>query len=127
MFKNKRWACVAALTLLLAGAVACTEDKPCDGDQELRDGFCYPVDAGAAALPADAAASEAGAAFGQPCTATGNECSPPAYYCAVQPGQSAGFCSAFGCDTDPSVCPSTWTCMDLTPMGLAAHLCIPSQ
>jgi hypothetical protein len=111
--------------LLLGALGACSLDQPCDRDQELRNGYCQPVDAGAP--PADAADSEAGAAFGQPCTPTGMECSAPANYCAVQPGQSAGFCTSFGCDLDPSICPNAWSCMDLTPFGLAAHMCTPSQ
>jgi hypothetical protein len=127
MCKRPRLISTAAAVLLLGAFAACTEDQPCDSDQELRNGFCFPVDASAPAPTPDAAVAEAGAAFGQACTATGNECSAPAYYCALQPGQSVGFCSAFGCDTDPSLCPSTWTCMDLTPFGMAAHLCTPSQ
>jgi hypothetical protein len=113
---------------------ACTEDSPCDEGQTFRDGFCYtnPADAAAPAdtsVPSDdggGLAGEAAAAsdFGKVCTVTA-ECALPTVYCAIQPGQPAGFCTTFGCDLDPSVCPTGWGCMDLTPFGLPQHMCIP--
>jgi hypothetical protein len=113
---------------------ACKEASPCDDGQTLRDGYCYVVDAAVAAdavvsmKDGDVAGGEAGAAsaFGKVC-ATSAECVAPAVYCAVQPGQAAGFCSAFGCDLDASVCPSGWGCMDLTPFGMPQHMCIPGS
>jgi hypothetical protein len=116
------------LFLALTGLVACTPSSPCDDDQELRAGYCYAADASVAGPAKNDAAEplEAGAAFGLPC-ATGADCVAPATYCAIQPGQNGGFCSAFGCDKDPNVCPATWDCKDLTPYGLAAHMCIPGS
>jgi hypothetical protein len=106
----------ASLGLVMAlasGLGSCKEDKPCDQNEVFRDGYCWPADAGAAAD------------FGTTCTTTA-ECGGPTSYCAVQPGQSSGFCTTFGCDQTPSVCPATWACMDLTPYGLAAHMCVPN-
>ena len=98
---------------LLAGLVpACTEDSPCDEGQTLREGYCYTVDA---SPPSE---------FGKVC-ASDTDCVAPAVNCAIQPGQAVGFCSAFGCDLDPSICPSGWGCMDLTPFGVPQHMCIP--
>jgi hypothetical protein len=115
---------VAYLLPLVLALSACSEKDPCDDGQSLRDGYCYAVDAG---LPAaDTATAEAGTAFGQTCAASG-ECPAPTTYCAIQPGQSSGFCTTFGCDQDATICPATWGCMDLTPYGLAAHMCTPSQ
>jgi hypothetical protein len=113
--------CVALATFL----GACKEDKPCDDNETFRGGYCWPVDA--AVAPADVGTpGEAGAAFGTTCT-TSAVCVSPTTYCAIQPGQSSGFCTTFGCDQNPSVCPATWTCMDLTPYGLAAHMCAPGS
>jgi hypothetical protein len=130
---SRSWIHEAAITLASLGCLlgACTEKTPCDNGQELRDdGWCWNVDA--AVTSADAAAvgagSEAGAAsaFGQVCTTT-DECVLPTVYCAVEPGQSVGFCTAFGCDLDASVCPSGWGCMDMTPYGLPEHMCSPGS
>jgi len=126
MTNGVTWRKGLGLTLAAAGVLlaACTEETPCDENQVLRDGFCWAADA--AVPPADAATSgEAGsAAFGQTC-ADITQCAPPAVFCAVQPGQSSGFCTALGCEQDPGICPAGWTCMDLTSFGMAAHMCIP--
>jgi hypothetical protein len=127
----RRTARAWCLLALGVGLGACSENTPCDDGLVLRGGYCYPADAAvapadAAVAPADVAAAEAGAAFGQICGAS-SECAAPATYCAIQPGQSSGFCTAFGCDQNPSICPAAWICMDLTPYGLAAHMCSPSQ
>ena len=112
---------------------ACTEDTPCDQGQVLRNSYCFAVDAAVAptdaAAPVDDAASgeaSAASAFGKDCATTA-ECVAPTVYCAVQPGQTAGFCTAFGCDLDATICPSGWGCMDLTPFGMPQHMCIPGS
>lgn len=56
-----------------------------------------------------AAASDA---FGGAC-ADSSACSGAASYCALQPGQTEGYCTATGCKEDASVCPSGWSCFDL--------------
>lgn len=114
------WAAAALASL----AVGCTEDTPCDPGQEFVGGMCYP--AADAAVPAGedagAASQEAGgtSAFDRTC-ATSADCIAPADYCAVPPGK----CTATGCETDPAVCPPTWTCFDLTPFGTPLHVCTP--
>jgi hypothetical protein len=116
------------LVLAVTGLPACAAPFPCDDGQELRRGFCYPADA-AVSGPAKLDAGEPvepSEAFGQSCTSS-SQCISPATYCAIQPGQTSGFCTAFGCDQDPSLCPATWSCMDLTSYGLAAHMCVPGS
>jgi hypothetical protein len=129
---------LSATTLgcLLGG---CTENDPCDEGQILVDGWCNlaSVDAAPPVPESDAAVTtpngpetggdEAGggggvstAAFEKTC-ATNADCAAPAPYCAVQ----AGKCTATGCEVDPTVCPTAWPCMDLTPFGVALHLCVP--
>jgi hypothetical protein len=41
-------------------------------------------------------------------------CATPTDYCAVLPGQSAGYCTRKGCNDDPSYCPNGWSCFDLS-------------
>jgi hypothetical protein len=107
------------MVLVLAAAAAllgaCKEKTPCDDNQVLRDDYCWAVDGGGAGSP-----------FGQTCAAS-TDCVAPTTYCAIQPPATTGFCSALGCDTDPTLCPTRWTCMDLTPYGLAAHMCVPGM
>ncbi|HET8935335.1 MAG TPA: hypothetical protein VFN67_17925 [Polyangiales bacterium] len=60
---------------------------------------------------------DAQAAFGASCTDSTNhsDCPcAPASYCAQMPGQTTGYCTAKGCKDEPSVCPSGWTCFDLS-------------
>ena len=52
-------------------------------------------------------------AYGAPCTDV-DDCNAPTDYCAARPGQTAGYCTRQGCKDDPSVCPSGWTCFDLS-------------
>lgn len=119
------WRWIRGLFLLAVVGGACSDEQPCDTNQALRGGYCFPVDAAVVTTAADAAMpTETPATFGRPCAGP-TDCVEPAPYCAQQPGQSVGFCSAFGCDADPTVCPAGWKCMDLTPFGLAAHMCIP--
>jgi hypothetical protein len=126
---------VGVLTGLLA---ACTDPSPCDEGYAFRDGYCYPIPIDAAA-PADAEVISAGgevgsgeagqagggevagdpSAFGRVCLTDG-ECSAPASLCAPQ----LFYCTALGCDVDPTLCPAGWTCMDVSAFaGHAAHMC----
>jgi hypothetical protein len=52
--------------------------------------------------------------FGTPCTRSNMCRCDAASFCAVQPGESEGFCTATGCSADPSVCPEGWSCFDLS-------------
>jgi len=81
-----------------------------------RRGNCHgdaassTADAGAAACSlADGDAS----GFGAPCR-DDSECTCAANYCALMPGQAQGYCSKTGCDTAPTLCPTDWTCFDLS-------------
>jgi len=40
------------------------------------------------------------------------DCSAAADYCAIQPGNSSGYCTPTGCDEDPSLCPAPFHCED---------------
>lgn len=79
-----------------------------------------PVPApGAGGTPSGGACSLPGgdaAGFGATCTdgATSTDCPCEASYCAVQPGQTAGYCTRTGCKEDASICPSGWSCLDLS-------------
>jgi len=55
-------------------------------------------------------------AFGTTCddSTTHSQCGCSTNYCAVSPGQSEGYCTITGCVEDPSVCPSGWSCFDLS-------------
>jgi hypothetical protein len=122
---------VLGLTALGCLAGSCKEKTPCDEGQVLRDAFCWYVDASPTDVAAPALGGEAGPAggedaspaggaevFGRPCV-TDAECAAPATLCAPQ----IFYCTTFGCDVDPAICPAGWTCMDLTPFGRAAHMC----
>jgi hypothetical protein len=45
------------------------------------------------------------------------DCSCKANYCALMPGQSQGVCTVQGCKADPSICPSGYSCLDLSAFG----------
>jgi hypothetical protein len=61
--------------------------------------------------PGDAGAGDD--VFGRACVDQAG-CAMPAPYCALQPGQRDGYCTATGCVEDPSVCPGGWRCLDLS-------------
>ncbi len=62
-------------------------------------------DAGACSLPNEG--------FGNACKVDA-DCPCGANYCALMPGQTSGYCTKTGCKQDPSVCPSGWSCFDLS-------------
>jgi hypothetical protein len=114
-----------ALVVLTACEVA-----PCDPGQVLRtNNICVvdTVDGGdggaedaSSDAPGDAPTEggEAGVSFGQSCLDAAG-CGAPAPYCARQPGAPAGYCTATGCDTAPSLCPGGWRCnTDLGVFGV---------
>ena len=134
----KRW---LAATVALAGglaAAACQDpgSQLCDPGQILDpvSGYCIagPVDAGRAG---DAAARDAGDRSAMPRAtraapssgtraAADADCHCPTDYCAILPGSTSGTCTRTGCDADPSICPASWTCLDLSQFqaGLP-HIC----
>ena len=87
-------------------------------------------DAGTTASGNDADVSPtecADATFGSACfTATAaTDCGCDTGFCAAMPGQQ-GFCTHSGCLQDPPVCPSGWTCMDLSAYGQQGlSICTP--
>lgn len=51
--------------------------------------------------------------WGAPCKES-VDCTCAAAYCALQPGKTEGYCSKTGCKEDPGICPSDWTCFDVS-------------
>lgn len=78
------------------------------------DASAAPADDGPAPQQCDASDTDPDA-FGKPCSdaRTHRECSCPAPYCAIQPGQTTGYCTATGCLENAAACPSDWSCFDL--------------
>ena len=127
---------VSALTVLAAATLgsACNDDgQPCDPDQIVRDRLCVPgpkpeagppdveIDDDAETLDGEIpdAVNEPPppmGMFGKLCTTAGDpspDCLAPAPYCAIQPGQSTGYCSVLGCVENPALCPMGWSCFSL--------------
>ena len=131
----------AALLLGALGALGSATlggcGERCDPGYHLHDDLCY-VDAPAPAADAGAeAAGAAGAAsapscddpsvttFAAPCKSNA-DCVRDSDFCAGYPGQT-GFCTRSGCDLDPSVCPSAYSCMDLSGFGAGLPaICVKS-
>lgn len=63
------------------------------------------------------------ATFAKTCM-TAADCGCDTGFCAGYPGQ-AGICSHTGCLQDPSVCPSTWSCQDLSAYQAGLSVCSP--
>ena len=123
---------IPAAALLATG---CANTATCDPNERLKEGMCFPKPA--EAPPSDAAADGAGGPatctedaaltgeFGRKCTAHA-ECGCPAPVCAIQPGQTEGFCTQV-CTNDPSVCPSGYRCIDLSAIDPSyPSTCLPS-
>lgn len=61
--------------------------------------------------------------FGAFCVEDAN-CESPVDTCFRPPGQTSGYCSASGCDIDPSICPENWSCLDLSIFNPSLpHIC----
>ena len=86
--------------------------------EDLGEAPTAPPTEPAPAADAGAPAGEGGAcapdAFGAACTTDADCACEAAGYCALMPGQTSGYCTATGCKDDPSVCPSGWSCFDLS-------------
>jgi hypothetical protein len=61
----------------------------------------------------DAGTQCADEGFGTPCE-DDSACTCAANYCALMPGQTAGYCTKTGCKEDASLCPSGSSCFDLS-------------
>jgi hypothetical protein len=130
------------LMLALGGLLACTESDPCGEGQIYTEGACEDepsapaavagagggetdanggeTDAGGSSTSDGGGADSGGSAgtgmepaeaFGAPCR-DHSECMAPTDYCAESPFGPA-YCTAAGCDEDPNLCPSDWTCFDV--------------
>lgn len=126
---------ILKFVLVAAFATAgCANTATCDDDERFTNGMCLPKPA--APPPSDAAADAPEPAvctpdaaltgeFGRKCTHH-TECGCPAPICAVQPGQTEGFCTQV-CPNDPSVCPSNFRCIDLSAIDPSyPKTCLPS-
>ncbi len=117
--------------MISGGAAACQDPTSgvCDPGQILDpvSGYCIAAaDAAAdsavpgapdAAMDARVDAGDAGCTtgsskFGDSCKADG-DCHCPTNYCAILPGSTTGSCTRTGCDVDPTICPTSWTCLNL--------------
>lgn len=74
-----------------------------------------PAQGSASATSSSACALPGGDArgFGAPC-ARDADCTCAANYCALSPGARTGYCSVTGCSAEASVCPSGYSCFDLS-------------
>jgi hypothetical protein len=109
----------------------CQPDNACDTGYVLKEGQCLR-----AATPAivDAGTSDSGGAdtaitFGTPCKDGTNhsDCqSATTSVCLIVPGETAGQCSAVGCNTNATICPVGWSCFDLSSFQPGApYGCVP--
>jgi len=115
----KRLSIFALAAGLLAGA--CEPANPCDAGQTLIRNLCVPGapdagDSSTAGSTADAGSADGGpcdrsAAFGASCAAA-SACGCGLDYCMTFTGP--GYCTQTDCKADPGVCPSGWTCTDLS-------------
>lgn len=81
--------------------------------------FGDAVEMPAASTPAEPAAMSCNLpedGFGAACKdgAASSDCTCKANYCALMPGQTQGTCTVTGCKQDPSVCPTGFSCFDLS-------------
>jgi hypothetical protein len=140
-----KWFTALAATAAAGLALAACENPSsslCDPGQILdpMTGYCVAAPRPPAIHDSGAGASDAGpgaeggatgdggctpgtSAFGDSCTAQ-TDCHCPTDYCALMPGAAMGTCTRTGCDKDPSICPASYTCLDLGAFqpGLP-HIC----
>lgn len=134
----RRLADLRWLQFWLAGALlslgACQPDERCDTGFVFNDGQCIrgpkaPVDAGGDAGATDSGGSDTAITFGTPCKDGVNhsDCqSATTTVCLIAPGDTVGQCSAINCDQNPSVCPTGWSCYDLSVFQPGApYGCVP--
>jgi hypothetical protein len=79
------------------------------------DGGASAPDGGGSAGSCSLAGGDADG-FGASCQ-DATDCSCKADYCALMPGQRQGVCTVQGCKADPSICPSGYSCFDLSAFG----------
>jgi hypothetical protein len=107
----------------------CAAGAPCDPDQTfLSTGLCFETDlltsadAGDSGLAPDAAVC---ALFGDPCYDT-DYCKCATNLCVLRTEDAEGICTHTGCLEQPDLCPSDWSCVDLSPYGAdLPSICLP--
>ena len=123
---------LAAGLLLLAAGISVSLagcGEKCDPGYHIEESICY-VDVAAAAGAAGAAGAPAAPScddpsietFGAVCYSDA-DCVCDSDFCAGYPGQ-AGICTLRGCGTDPSICPSGYSCMDLSTFVAGLSICV---
>jgi hypothetical protein len=120
---------LASVSLSVAVWQGCAEYASCDPGYEVRNGSCVSLappppsasgEGGAGGAPDDPSACDSASpgtgTFGAACTDGVNhsDCACPAPICAMEPGQATGFCTQIHCDVGAPVCPSGWSCFDLS-------------
>lgn len=100
-----------ALCLLAIAFAGCfSESERCDPDQRYSYGLCYQIDA---AVTQEAGSDASFEHFAEVCTGD-TDCVAPTNFCAKYPSDPSGYCTRTGCLTDMAICPSGWSCLDLT-------------
>jgi hypothetical protein len=120
-----------ALSSALSLSYGCANDASCDPGFEVVSGSCVATTppagvpdggGGAGGAPEDPSVCDdtepQTGTFGAACTdgEGHSDCACPAPICAIQPGATSGFCTQIYCDRDPSVCPSGFSCFDLSAL-----------
>lgn len=111
---------------------ACQPETRCDKGYVFNDGQCLraPVMSGSS----DAGANDGGGpdvtiTFGTPCRDGKNhsDCqSATTSVCLIYPDHEVGQCSAVGCNITPAICPTGWSCFDLSTFQPGAPFgCVP--
>jgi hypothetical protein len=81
-----------------------------DGDGD-GDGDSKPeADAGVSSCKLSGSDADG---FGATCSKS-DDCSCKADYCSLMPGSTEGYCTVTGCKDDASICPTDWSCLDLS-------------
>jgi hypothetical protein len=70
-------------------------------------------DAGVAKPDAAGDGGAPSSGFGAVCTMDAT-CVAPTTYCAKRPGSDTGYCTVTGCKENASICPTGWSCFDLS-------------
>jgi len=135
MGKRSNWSSVKrfrATAIVAVGALSglwnCANSASCDPGWEVEGSRCVPIavppvepgEGGAAGAAPEATLCDPSlppeGSFGAPCQDGENhtDCACPAPVCAIQPGATSGFCTEVDCVNRPEVCPSGWSCFDLS-------------
>jgi len=118
---------IALLAAVAMGIMtACDVSNHCDPGQIYRGYACYaqspdaavPLDTSTGAIDTESEALTCAPyeGFGEVCTAD-SQCRCGLDSCNTYTGN---YCSHTGCIQNPSICPPTWTCSDLSALGLGS-------